>query len=380
MQGRIWADAALPHGSVFHVMLPLLPARQAALPASERRSVRLPPLRVLAADDVPQNLELLSLLLGKRGHTVVTAGDGAQALQLAQQDDFDILLLDLQMPRMDGLAATQAIRAAALRDGRPRVPVIAMTASVLDAHRKAARAAGMDGFATKPVEWQALSQEIARVLGLAAEAGDDGGEPAAPAGGRVLHHAGALQRWAGNDSAYHAALARFAREHPRLPPALLAAIEARDHAALLPQSHQLRGVAANLGLEQLAASLAALEQCCAGPAPAPATAQQLDETLGALLTQWPAAVAAIARLAPTALPAATAAAFDAPAARQAASSLLHALRRGELDDAAQAQLQHAMGAQADALAPLQHAIDDFDFPLAQSLLHDLLHTFAPESP
>ncbi|MEG1327114.1 MAG: response regulator, partial [Janthinobacterium sp.] len=165
MQGRIWADAGVPHGSVFHVMLPLLPARQAALPASERRSVRLPPLRVLAADDVPQNLELLSLLLGKRGHTVVTAGDGAQALQLAQQDDFDILLVDLQMPRMDGLAATQAIRAAALRDGRPRVPVIAMTASVLDAHRKAARAAGMDGFATKPVEWQALSQEIARVLG-----------------------------------------------------------------------------------------------------------------------------------------------------------------------------------------------------------------------
>ncbi|MEG0886463.1 MAG: ATP-binding protein, partial [Janthinobacterium sp.] len=91
MQGRIWADAGVPHGSVFHVMLPLLPARQAALPASERRSVRLPPLRVLAADDVPQNLELLSLLLGKRGHTVVTAGDGVEALQLAQQDDFDIL-------------------------------------------------------------------------------------------------------------------------------------------------------------------------------------------------------------------------------------------------------------------------------------------------
>uniref|UniRef100_UPI000A8551E0 hybrid sensor histidine kinase/response regulator n=1 Tax=Janthinobacterium sp. Ant5-2-1 TaxID=1755239 RepID=UPI000A8551E0 len=377
MQGRIWADASVPHGSVFHVMLPLLPARQAALPASERRSVRLPPLRVLAADDVPQNLELLSLLLGKRGHTVVTAGDGAQALQLAQQDDFDILLLDLQMPRMDGLAATQAIRAAALRDGRPRVPVIAMTASVLDAHRKAARAADMDGFATKPVEWQALSQEIARVLGLAADPADDS---RAPAGARVLHHAGALQRWAGNDSAYHAALARFGHEHPRLPPAMLAAIEARDHLALLPQSHKLRGVAANLGLEQLAASLAALEQCCASASPDPATAQQLDETLGELLTQWPAALAAIARLVPPAVPAATAAAIDAPAARQAASSLLHALRRGELDDAAQAQLQQAMGAQADALAPLLHAIDDFDFPLAQSLLHDLLPTFAPESP
>ncbi|MED5593756.1 MHYT domain-containing protein [Janthinobacterium sp. P210006] len=378
MQGRIWADAVLPHGTLFQVMLPLMPARQAALPASERRSVRLPPLRVLAADDVPQNLELLCLLLGKRGHTVATGSDGEEALLLAQHGDFDLLLLDLQMPRMDGLAATLAIRAAAVRDGRPRVPVIAMTASVLDAHRKAALAAGMDGFATKPVEWQALSQEIARVLGLAAEATDDGHEAAPAAGGRVLHHAGALQRWAGNDSAYHAALARFGSEHPRLPPALLAAIEAGDHAALLPQSHKLRGVAANLGLEQLAASLATLEQACASPGPA--TAQQLGETLGALLTQWPEALAAIARLAPPVAHAATASAIDAPAARQAAKALLHALQHGELDDVAQAQLQHAMGAQGAALAPLRHAIDDFDFPLAQSLLHDLLHTLTPELP
>ncbi|MNN44540.1 hypothetical protein D3C81_1588340 [compost metagenome] len=121
-----------------------------------------------------------------------------------------------------------------------------------------------------------------------------------------------------------------------------------------------------------------MEQACASPGPA--TAPQLDETLGKLLTQWPAALAAIARLAPPALPAATAGAIDAPAARKAASALLQALQRGELDDAAQAQLQHAMGAQADALAPLLHAIDDFDFPLAQSLLHGLLPTFAPESP
>ena len=269
------------------MQLPLVPARQQALPASERRSVALPPLRVLAADDVPQNLELLCLLLRKRGHTVETASDGEQALQMAQQHDFDLLLLDLQMPRMDGLAATEAIREAAVRAGRQRVPVIAMTASVLAAHRKAALAAGMDGFATKPVDWRALSQEIARVLGLPADSPSDAAEAATPAGRRVLHYAGAVQRWAGNDVAYRDALARFGREHPRLPPALLAAIEADDHAALLPLCHRLRGVAANLGLEQLAASLAALEQWCATASSA--TAQQPGEAVGALLTQWPAA-------------------------------------------------------------------------------------------
>ena len=378
MHGSIRAEAAVPHGSVFHVTLPLSPARQAMLPASERRSVTLPPLRVLAADDVPQNLELLCLLLRKRGHTVETASDGERALQMTQQHDFDLLLLDLQMPRMDGLAATEAIRAAALRAGRPRVPVIAMTASVLDAHRKAALAAGMDGFATKPVEWHALSQEIARVLDLPAGHPADNDEQAAPAGRRVLHHAGAVQRWAGNDSAYRAALVRFGQEHPRVPPALLAAIEASDHAQLLPLCHRLRGVAGNLGLEQLAASLATLEQYCA--ADAPATPQQRGEIVGALLTQWPAALAAIARLSPP-MPATVAAgSADRPAARQAASALLQALRRGELHDAAQAQLQSALGGQAASLAPLQRAIDDFDFSLAQSLLHDLLQSFEQEHP
>ena len=378
MRGRIWADAAMPHGSVFHVQLPLAPARQRALPASERRSVALPPLRVLAADDVPQNLELLRLLLRKRGHTVETASDGEQALQMAQRQDFDLLLLDLQMPRMDGLAATEAIRAAAVRAGRPRVPVIAMTASVLTAHRKAALAAGMDGFATKPVDWRALSQEIARVLGLPAEHPADAVEAATPAGRRVLHYAGAVQRWAGNEAAYRDALERFASEHARLPPALLAAIEAGDAAALLPLSHKLRGLATNLGLEQLAASLAALEQWCATASPA--TPQQLSETLGALLTQWPAALAAITRLAPPASATPAVGGIDAPAARQAASALLQALRRGELHDGAQAQLQTALGGQAQRLAPLRHAIDDFDFSLAQTLLYDLLQSFDTESP
>ena len=215
------------------------------------------------------------------------------------------------------------------------------------------------------------------MLGLPAEHPADAVEAATPAGRRVLHYAGAVQRWAGNEAAYRDALERFASEHARLPPALLAAIEAGDAAALLPLSHKLRGLATNLGLEQLAASLAALEQWCATASPA--TPQQLSETLGALLTQWPAALAAIARLSP---PESAAAAGDAdrPAARQAADALLHALRRGELHDAAQAQLYRALGGQAASLAPLQRAIDDFDFPLAQSLLHDLLQLLEQEHP
>jgi len=87
--------------------------------------------------------------------------------------DFDVILMDVQIPVLDGLEATRRIRAGALLAGRPRVPIVAMTASVLDAHRHASAHAGMDGFASKPVDWFTLSQEIARVLGLGETLGQD---------------------------------------------------------------------------------------------------------------------------------------------------------------------------------------------------------------
>ena len=118
----------------------------------------------------------------------------------------------------------------------------------------------------------------------------------------------------------------------------------RQHAAGVLKAHRKAALAANLGLEQLAATLAALEQLCAGSDAA--AAQQRGAAAATLQAQWPAA-----------------------------GTVLQALRRGELDDVAQAQLHSAMGAQTPPLVALAHAIDDFDFPLAQSLRHDLLQSF-----
>ena len=99
-------------------------------------------------------------------------GDGAAVVELATKQDFDVILMDFQMPLLDGLSATRAIRAHEAAGSRRRVPVIAMTASVLAEHRSASVDAGMDGFASKPVDWFALSHEIARVLGIAQQCAD----------------------------------------------------------------------------------------------------------------------------------------------------------------------------------------------------------------
>uniref|UniRef100_UPI00293D4195 MHYT domain-containing protein n=1 Tax=Janthinobacterium sp. TaxID=1871054 RepID=UPI00293D4195 len=288
MGGRIWVDSAAGQGATFHILLPLLAGREPAPAGAARAAFDLPPLRVLAADDVAQNLELLGLLLEKRGHRLSTAADGVQAVHMAARDEYDVILMDVQMPLMDGLAATRAIRAAALRAGRARVPIVAMTASVLEAHRKASAAAGMDGFAAKPVDWSALSHEIGRVLGLAG--GAPAPAPAAP-GQRILNRGAGLQRWTDDAEAYHGALRRFERDYGDAAAALAAQMTAGDYAPARAQVHRIRGVAGNLGLEQLALTLGQIEHLCAAGADPAAR----DEAHSRLLTQLPAALLAIER-------------------------------------------------------------------------------------
>ncbi|MDL2356185.1 MAG: MHYT domain-containing protein [Pseudomonadota bacterium] len=386
MGGRIWADSTPGAGAAFHVLLPLAPARFAPHQARARTARVLPPLRVLIADDVPQNLELLELLLQRRGHRTTCAADGAIALALANSEHFDLILMDLQMPTLDGLAATRQIRAAALQAGRARVPVVAMTASVLEQHRRAGAEAGMDGFATKPVDWFALSHEIARVLGL----GEGLVQDLAPAPQRAVlnRHAG-LRRWAGRSDAYLQELAHFARQYGALAEQLAGHAAAHQLQGAQMLAHKARGVAANLGLEQLAEALAELEHGCADAAVAPMAPALQQAVVAALAAALAAPAPAPARHRsppapppappppPAAAPAPTAperAAFDQARALHAGEALRASLRRGALDDAALAELCATLGDHAggDRLAPIHAALADFDFVLAQQRVEALL--------
>ena len=122
----------------------------------ERTKAALAGCHVLLVEDNPINALLTKELLRRRGHTftVVTSGEAAlEAIEEAkEQQSFDLILTDIHMPGMGGIAATKAIRALEERLGRARTPIIALTADVLETGRRACREAGMDGFLTKPVE------------------------------------------------------------------------------------------------------------------------------------------------------------------------------------------------------------------------------------
>jgi CheY-like chemotaxis protein len=119
---------------------------------------------VLLVDDHPMNRELGEAMLVLAGCVVTVAEDGDEAVRLAAQRDFDVILMDVHMPRMDGLAATRAIRAREAATGRRRTPIIALTANAMTHQALEYQAAGMDGLAAKPIDIEKLFAAIQQAM------------------------------------------------------------------------------------------------------------------------------------------------------------------------------------------------------------------------
>jgi CheY-like chemotaxis protein len=120
------------------------------------------PLRILLAEDNTVNQKLAVRLLQKWGHTVSVADNGHEALRRVEDEAFDVVLMDVQMPQLDGLAATAAIRAREQRTGT-YLPIIAMTAHAMKGDRERCLAAGMDDYVSKPLKTGELQAALARV-------------------------------------------------------------------------------------------------------------------------------------------------------------------------------------------------------------------------
>ncbi|MCA3693751.1 ATP-binding protein [Aquidulcibacter sp.] len=159
MDGTLDVRSVEGEGSVFTVTLPYeLADSQGALDEDEDVDLDVRALRILVAEDHPTNQKIVSLFLSTMGWSLAMANDGVEALEMAALEEFDVILMDMQMPNMDGLEATRRLRATS--GYTQHVPIIALTANAMDHHRAAFMEAGADAFVPKPLDPNVLIQTI----------------------------------------------------------------------------------------------------------------------------------------------------------------------------------------------------------------------------
>jgi PAS domain S-box-containing protein len=368
MGGRLRVESTLGEGSCFIVELPLR-AGQRLAPQVRQSLPQLAALHILAADDVPQNLELLQLNLQRLGHQVTCVADGQAAVEAFTHGTFDLILMDVQMPLVDGLEASRRIRALEAAGQRVPLPIIALTASVLDQDRQAALDAGMNGFASKPLDLPGLLAEMARLLGTAQQ----GGEPQQPvmASGGMFDWQRGASLW-GGPVQMSQAIQRFLSEQDALVEHLTCMLEKNDWDMGRSLAHRFRGAAGNLALTHLAGLGQAVEQ---------AFNQREGLHLRSLLQELSRALAAVAEALPQVpKPLEKTQTVGREQLRDALLRLQQAISRGGLDDQALSCLTEGLqGAQQKkALDHIRQALDDFDFELAQQSLTELLHQLHDE--
>ena len=369
MKGKIEVSSQPGEGSEFQVWLPLPPGRKPDGPDEDER-IDLPPLKILIADDVEQNLNLLSLHLEGAGHQVVQAGNGAQALACYKAGEFDLLLLDVHMPVMDGLQAAAHIRNKEKALGCTPVPIIALTASVMQEDREAALRAGMDGFASKPLNVRALFAEMARVLER--QNGASGTAKKHAASSQLIDWEQGVRLWGTREQLQreiHTFVSRSASDYPlvfhqaetgQLP----------DITPLRLSVHGIRGASGNLGMRAVAELATQLEtQLRQGDHDG--LVEKLSRLQQLLLESAAEAGSAVSITGTTA----SGEAVRPDALRSSVPQLQEVLASHQLDDALLAKvlasLEQGPAAAIQLGAELRAAVENFDFEQAVTLLDSI---------
>jgi PAS domain S-box-containing protein len=205
-----------------------------------------PQSRVLLVEDNPVNQKVAQRLLTKLGTSVATAGNGEEALERLRQGRFDIVLMDCQMPVMDGFTATRLIRAQEEKEKAERLPIIALTANVMSEDRERCAAAGMDAHLGKPIEPNQVIDVLSRYL-----------KPEAPT--PAVDFA-ALKQITGGDLDFERELAvTFIGSGDECLADILSALKLRDYETIRKRAHALKGASANIHAFPLSAAASQLE-------------------------------------------------------------------------------------------------------------------------
>jgi two-component system, sensor histidine kinase and response regulator len=230
------------------IALKLRPPAAAQAPAREMISDQ--PLTILVAEDHPVNQEFAVDAIRRLGHQVMVCANGEEALNLLERQRFDLVLMDIEMPLVDGVEATRRFREWEKKHNRTVTPIVALTAHVSKEEREACLAAGMNGFVAKPVDRRQLVDTIARFVG-----NDSAGNP--------LSREQILAAADGNMSLLARVSQAFDRQTPPIMSALRKAIDERDAERVRQQAHKMKGAVSNFP-----------------SSPAVEAARQLEEVVG----------------------------------------------------------------------------------------------------
>jgi len=222
-------------------------------------------LRILATDDVPVNRELVRTILEKRGHKVTLAENGQEALDAWRNGSFDLLLMDIQMPEMDGLTATRIIREEEVQRGG-HVPIIAMTAYAMAGDRDRCLQAGMDDYVAKPVNPSELSAVISRFCGIDMpqecnkETATKPLPPSCTETAHIFDREALLNRLGGSVELLPQFITLFDQSYATNSTALRQSLEEHDWTAAARHAHSIKGASANVGALQIHVAALNLEK------------------------------------------------------------------------------------------------------------------------
>jgi len=237
------------------VLLELLRPPQALveqMPVSDSR-----PPSVLCVDDNPANLMLLETLLTDMGGEVVAVSSGQQALEVVQQQSFDMVFMDVQMPGMDGRQTTEAIRRWELESGQPPLPIVALTAHALSNERRSLLQSGLDDYLTKPISERQLAQVVLKWTGLPLRRGAvavPAESIAAESELKVLDAEEGLRLAAGKADLAADMLSMLLASLESDRQSIRDARAAEDQQALIDRVHRLHGATRYCGVPQLRAA------------------------------------------------------------------------------------------------------------------------------
>ena len=233
---------------------------------SIREEKQMRKLKILLAEDNYINRQMATKTLEKQGHWVTAAPDGQKAVELIERDSFELVLMDVQMPIMDGLEATGKIREREEKLKSERVPIIAMTAHALKGDREKCLEAGMDDYISKPIDPPELRALIDKWSGKAAKRRQEAGDPSEQRGAAderperlPVDLDKALQRAEGDREFLEQMLQHFVTGLPDQIKAFSLVMEEGDGEKLAQQAHSLKGSAATLGVEGVASAALRLE-------------------------------------------------------------------------------------------------------------------------